>query len=88
MEEADYIKGGSQQIADHLRNYIETNGGTVRIRRRVVKITFDGDRVGGVVDHRLQLITQKLPSLCRTPIRCGRSRSSSMRNNWVPQPYL
>lgn len=83
---AYYIKGGSQQIADHLRNYIETNGGTVRIRRRVVKITFDGDRVGGVVDHRGNHYQAPVIVSNTDPLRTFTQLIDEEQR--VPQPYL
>ena len=43
-----FIKGGSQQLSDHLASYIENNGGTVLLGKRVEKITTENGRATGV----------------------------------------
>jgi phytoene dehydrogenase-like protein len=56
-----YPVGGSQKLADLLRAIIEENGGTVRLRTRVVRFLIEDERVSGVVTatgaiHRARLV--------------------------------
>ena len=44
-----YPVGGSQKLADLLRAIIEENGGTIRLRTRVVRFLVEDERVAGVV---------------------------------------
>lgn len=45
---ASFIKGGSQQLSNHLMNYIRSHGSEVLLNHRVVSIQTDGARVTGV----------------------------------------
>ncbi|TCW41831.1 prolycopene isomerase [Laceyella sacchari] len=49
---AYYPRGGSQTMANLLRDYIESKGGIVQLNKKVSKILFDGKRVTGVLDHK------------------------------------
>ncbi len=48
-----FIKGGSQQLSDHLAAYIEKHGGTVLLGKKAEKIITKNNRVTGVTfrDH-------------------------------------
>ncbi|MBT8187917.1 MAG: NAD(P)/FAD-dependent oxidoreductase, partial [Croceitalea sp.] len=43
-----FIKGGSQQLSNYLASYIEKNGGTVLLGKRVEKINIDNGKATGV----------------------------------------
>ncbi len=43
-----FIKGGSQQLSDHLANYIETHGGNVLLGKKAEKIVTNNGLVTGV----------------------------------------
>jgi all-trans-retinol 13,14-reductase len=43
-----FIKGGSQQLSDHLAAYIEKQGGTVLLGKKVEKIITKNGKVTGV----------------------------------------
>ncbi|MBO0323242.1 FAD-dependent oxidoreductase [Muricauda sp. CAU 1633] len=43
-----FVKGGSQQLSNHLATYIEKNGGQVLLGKKVEKIVTENSRVTGV----------------------------------------
>ncbi len=46
-----FIKGGSQQLSDHLTAYIEKQGGSVLLGQKAEKIVTENGRVTGVTFH-------------------------------------
>ena len=46
-----FIKGGSQQLSDHLAAYIEKQGGSVLLGQKAEKIVTENGRVTGVTFH-------------------------------------
>ncbi|WP_299159797.1 FAD-dependent oxidoreductase [uncultured Eudoraea sp.] len=46
-----FIKGGSQKLSDHLASYIEKQGGTVLLGKRVEKIVTQNGKATGVTFH-------------------------------------
>ncbi|MBD3922207.1 NAD(P)/FAD-dependent oxidoreductase [Paenibacillus sp. PR3] len=49
---AYYTRGSSQKLADVLKDYIQSQNGVVRIKRRVEKIICSEGKVQGVIDHK------------------------------------
>ncbi len=48
---AYYPRGGSQKMSQLLSQYICQNAGNVRLRKKVERIIYDGNRVKGVIDQ-------------------------------------
>ena len=49
---AFYPKGSTQVVANNLKEYIESNGSSVVLRRKVEKILASDNQVKGIVDHK------------------------------------